>query len=296
MENIHLAQELMRQYNRKRVAPRCLLKIDLKKAYGLVSRDFIKGVLEGLHFFPRFVKWVMECVTSPTYSVALNGSMHGFFKGGKGVRQGNVTSVQILMDCLSNFGLVSGLRLNVLKSNLYTTGINGQALEDILQITNILRGTLISVLGIALHFLMRAKWNLLGRFFKALNVFDFLSSLSQLQLSQGLLAFVENFFGDLRSLWWVERSLPPKRLRRPRLEGLEEKDHSPLFKELLEIKDLLLHKVAGPQFLAHGRAVIPVPMDSENNLTVSADLASIQQAVHTQIRGQFQVNLDSFMG
>lgn len=168
IENIHLAQELMRQYNRKRVAPRCLLKIDLTKAYDSVSWDFLRDVLEGLHFPSRFVSWVMECVTSPTYSVALNGSMHGFLKGRKAIRQGDplfsflfvlcieyfsrmlraimndsdfnyhpkcgplkitnlvfaddlmlfargdVMSVKILMDSLSNFGLVSGLRLNIL--------------------------------------------------------------------------------------------------------------------------------------------------------------------------------------
>ncbi|XP_022843314.1 uncharacterized protein LOC111366856 [Olea europaea var. sylvestris] len=37
IENIHLAQELLRQYNRKRVAPRCLLKIDLTKAFDSVN-------------------------------------------------------------------------------------------------------------------------------------------------------------------------------------------------------------------------------------------------------------------
>ncbi|KAK6128250.1 hypothetical protein DH2020_038009 [Rehmannia glutinosa] len=47
-ENIYLAQELLRQYNRKRISPRCLLKIDLRKAYDSVSWDFLRVVLEGL--------------------------------------------------------------------------------------------------------------------------------------------------------------------------------------------------------------------------------------------------------
>lgn len=37
IENIHLAQELLRQYNHNRVASRCLLKIDLKKANDSVN-------------------------------------------------------------------------------------------------------------------------------------------------------------------------------------------------------------------------------------------------------------------
>ncbi|XP_022869849.1 uncharacterized protein LOC111389190 [Olea europaea var. sylvestris] len=55
-KNIHLSQELMRQYNRKRVTPRCLLKIDIRKAYDSLSLDFLKGVLEGLYFPSRFIQ------------------------------------------------------------------------------------------------------------------------------------------------------------------------------------------------------------------------------------------------
>lgn len=47
---------------------------------------FSKSVLKGLKFPLRFVQRIMECVNTPTYSVALNGSMHGVFKGGKGLR------------------------------------------------------------------------------------------------------------------------------------------------------------------------------------------------------------------
>lgn len=54
-ENIHLAQELLRQYNHKSVAPRCLLKIDLRKAYDTVNWDFLRSVLVGLGFPTHFV-------------------------------------------------------------------------------------------------------------------------------------------------------------------------------------------------------------------------------------------------
>lgn len=44
MEKIHLARKLLRQYNRKRVAPKCLLKIDLRKIYE--SINWVKAMLE----------------------------------------------------------------------------------------------------------------------------------------------------------------------------------------------------------------------------------------------------------
>lgn len=55
IENVHLAQELLRHYNRKRTSPRCLLKIDLTKAYDSIDWSFIKSVLEGLGFPARFI-------------------------------------------------------------------------------------------------------------------------------------------------------------------------------------------------------------------------------------------------
>lgn len=36
-DNIHLAEVLLRQYQRKRTAPKCLRKVDLRKAYDSVD-------------------------------------------------------------------------------------------------------------------------------------------------------------------------------------------------------------------------------------------------------------------
>lgn len=54
--------------------------IDLRKPYDLVSWDFLKGILDGLDFLPRFIDWVMKCTTIPSCSIALNGSLHAFIK------------------------------------------------------------------------------------------------------------------------------------------------------------------------------------------------------------------------
>lgn len=37
VDNIHLAQELIRKYARKRGTPRCILKVDIQKAYDTVD-------------------------------------------------------------------------------------------------------------------------------------------------------------------------------------------------------------------------------------------------------------------
>ena len=92
IDNIHLATELMRRYDRARGVPRCTTKIDLRKAYETICWDFLENVLLGLNFHPVFVERVMECVTSPSYSIMINGSPHSFFKGKRGIRQGDPMS------------------------------------------------------------------------------------------------------------------------------------------------------------------------------------------------------------
>ncbi|KAL0299931.1 UNVERIFIED_CONTAM: hypothetical protein Sangu_2461200 [Sesamum angustifolium] len=66
---------MVRQYSRKRISPRCTINVDLRKAFNSVSWTFLSRVLHGTSF-----------------SVALNDSLHGFFPGKKGLRQGDPMS------------------------------------------------------------------------------------------------------------------------------------------------------------------------------------------------------------
>ena len=79
INNIHLIQELIRKYSRKRISPRCMLKIDLRKAYDTVEWSFLEAMLKALGFCDTFCAWTMQCVTSTAYSLSLNGA--GFSRG-----------------------------------------------------------------------------------------------------------------------------------------------------------------------------------------------------------------------
>jgi exonuclease III len=61
-DNINLMQELLRSYGRKRVSPRCTIKIDFKKAFDTVQWPFLRDLLHLLGFPDRFVHLVMKCV------------------------------------------------------------------------------------------------------------------------------------------------------------------------------------------------------------------------------------------
>ncbi|KAL0439814.1 UNVERIFIED_CONTAM: hypothetical protein Slati_2464400 [Sesamum latifolium] len=72
-DNILLAQELFHSYNQYHLPPRCALKVDLQKAYDTVEWDFLSAVITLFGFPAQFILWIEECVTTPSFSICLNG-------------------------------------------------------------------------------------------------------------------------------------------------------------------------------------------------------------------------------
>ncbi|CAA7042276.1 unnamed protein product [Microthlaspi erraticum] len=103
-ENVLLASELVRDFNRIGVTTRGCLQIDISKTYDNVDWRFVLTILEALQLPSIFIKWINLCISSPYYSVSVNGELAGFFKGMKGLRQGDPISSSLFvlsMDILS---------------------------------------------------------------------------------------------------------------------------------------------------------------------------------------------------
>ena len=91
-ENVLLATELVQGYNRQNIDPRGMLKVDLRKAFDSIRWDFIISALKAIGIPDRFVYWITQCISTPTFSVCVNGNTGGFFKSTRGLRQGNPLS------------------------------------------------------------------------------------------------------------------------------------------------------------------------------------------------------------
>lgn len=63
------------------------MKGTAEKADDMIDWGFLQEVLVGYGFAGDFVNIVMTCVTSPYFTVKVNGEGHGYFARKRGLRQ-----------------------------------------------------------------------------------------------------------------------------------------------------------------------------------------------------------------
>ena len=103
----------------------CAYKLDLSKAYDRVDWEYLRGAMIRLGFQDRWVNWVMQCVTTVSFSVNFNGVPHQKFKPTRGLRQGDPLSPYLFL--LVADGLFALLRKQVANGNLRPLSICRQA-------------------------------------------------------------------------------------------------------------------------------------------------------------------------
>ncbi|GJT91413.1 RNA-directed DNA polymerase, eukaryota, reverse transcriptase zinc-binding domain protein [Tanacetum coccineum] len=125
------------------------------KSNKLLGEDFLKQILIHFGFHEKIIGWIMTCVTSAAFTVCVNGERYGYFKSGRGLRQGDpmspylftlvmeiltliiqrrVSKMEVLKEGLMGFSKISGLVPNMNKSTIFFGNVKESEKQRILEL------------------------------------------------------------------------------------------------------------------------------------------------------------------
>eukprot|EP00253_Pinus_taeda_P033746 PITA_33746 len=69
-----------------------MIKLDLSKAYDRINWQYLEEILRSFGFNNRWIRWVLSCISTPNFSILVNGTPLKTFKASRGIRQGDLIS------------------------------------------------------------------------------------------------------------------------------------------------------------------------------------------------------------
>ncbi|WRX16205.1 Reverse transcriptase domain - like 10 [Theobroma cacao] len=91
-DNILLAQEMIGKINAKSRGGNVVLKLDMAKAYDRLNWEFLYLMMEHFGFNAHWITMIKTCISNCWFSLLINGSLVGYFKSDRGLRQGDSIS------------------------------------------------------------------------------------------------------------------------------------------------------------------------------------------------------------
>ena len=102
LDGVLIANESLRWLKKNKISG-ALIKIDFQMAYDSINWGFLKKVMEKIGFGRKWISWIMECVSSASMSILLNGSPLRSFNMEKGLRQGDFSISISFHSCQRSF-------------------------------------------------------------------------------------------------------------------------------------------------------------------------------------------------
>ncbi|XP_072074317.1 secreted RxLR effector protein 78-like [Arachis hypogaea] len=89
-DNIIIVQEIYHSLEKRKSngAENMVIKLDMNKSYDRMEWNFIESVLKAFGFHPKWVKLIMECITTTSYRIKVNGALSRKIIPSRGLRQG----------------------------------------------------------------------------------------------------------------------------------------------------------------------------------------------------------------
>ena len=86
--NVLVAYEMLHTMHARKKGKKgsMALKLDISKAYDLVKWQFLQGIMEKMGFPTQWIKRVMSCVTTASFSILVNGKPYGKVHPSRGIR------------------------------------------------------------------------------------------------------------------------------------------------------------------------------------------------------------------
>ena len=101
IDNVLVAFEIMHRINQKRNGNECQMavKLDMSKVYDRVEWAYLEEIMRKMGFQKKWISLSMMCVKTMSFSILINGEPRGKIIPTRGLRQGDLISLYLLLLC-----------------------------------------------------------------------------------------------------------------------------------------------------------------------------------------------------